>query len=294
MALNIETAIAWMKSKQGKVTYSMDFRDGPNSYDCSSSVYYALRSAGATSAGWAVNTEYEHDWLKKNGYELIAENTPWDAQRGDIFIWGRRGYSSGAGGHTGMFVDSENIIHCNYARNGITINNHDSIWNSAGQPYFYAYRPNSQETNVADKQYKTGWNRNSVGWWYINQDGTYPTNKWAKIDNVWYSFDNSGYARTSTWFKENENWYYLLPNGAMATGWALIDNSWYYFKDDGVMATGWIKYKDTWYFLDYKQGFMVSNAFIQSGNGWYYLKSDGTMADKPEFTVEPDGLITTK
>ena len=28
--------------------------------------------------------------------------------------------------------------------------------------------------------------------------------------------------------------------------------------------------------------------------GWYYLKSDGTMADKPEFTVEPNGLITTK
>ncbi|NIB93137.1 N-acetylmuramoyl-L-alanine amidase family protein, partial [Streptococcus pseudopneumoniae] len=25
-----------------------------------------------------------------------------------------------------------------------------------------------------------------------------------------------------------------------------------------------------------------------------YLKPDGTMADKPEFTVEPDGLITTK
>ncbi|MBF9618690.1 N-acetylmuramoyl-L-alanine amidase, partial [Streptococcus pseudopneumoniae] len=41
---------------------------------------------------------------------------------------------------------------------------------------------------------------------------------------------------------------------------------------------------------------MVSNAFVQSadGTGWYYLNADGTMADKPEFTVEPDGLITTK
>ncbi|ESP64745.1 lytic amidase (N-acetylmuramoyl-L-alanine amidase), partial [Streptococcus pneumoniae BHN191] len=27
---------------------------------------------------------------------------------------------------------------------------------------------------------------------------------------------------------------------------------------------------------------------------WYYLKPDGTLADKPEFTVEPDGLITVK
>ncbi|MFH7333629.1 peptidoglycan amidohydrolase family protein, partial [Streptococcus agalactiae] len=29
---------------------------------------FALRSAGASDNGWAVNTEYEHDWLIKNGY----------------------------------------------------------------------------------------------------------------------------------------------------------------------------------------------------------------------------------
>ncbi|HGR5743948.1 TPA: autolysin, partial [Streptococcus pneumoniae] len=48
--------------------------------------------------------------------------------------------------------------------------------------------------------------------------------------------------------------------------------------------------------LDAKEGAMVSNAFIQSadGTGWYYLKPDGTLADKPDFTVEPDGLITVK
>ena len=95
MGVNIETAIAWMEARRGKVTYSMDYRNGPNSYDCSSSVYFALMSAGAISAGWAVNTEYEHDWLIKNGFKLIAENKDWDAKRGDVFIWGRRGQSSG-------------------------------------------------------------------------------------------------------------------------------------------------------------------------------------------------------
>ena len=78
MAVNMEQAIGWMEARQGKVTYSMDYRNGPNSYDCSSSVYFALMSAGAISAGWAVNTEYEHDWLIKNGYKLIAENQDWD------------------------------------------------------------------------------------------------------------------------------------------------------------------------------------------------------------------------
>ena len=121
MAVNMEQAIAWMEARRGKVTYSMDYRNGPNSYDCSSAVYFALMSAGASSAGWAVNTEYMHDWLIKNGYQLIAENVDWNAVRGDIAIWGKRGHSSGAGGHVVMFTDPDNIIHCNYAHNGITV-----------------------------------------------------------------------------------------------------------------------------------------------------------------------------
>ncbi|CVU56241.1 lytic amidase (N-acetylmuramoyl-L-alanine amidase) [Streptococcus pneumoniae] len=82
----------------------------------------------------------------------------------------------------------------------------------------------------------------------------------------------------------------------MATGWKKIAEKWYYFDVEGAMKTGWVKYKDTWYYLDAKEGAMVSNAFIQSayGTGWYYLKPDGTLADKPDFTVEPDGLITVK
>ncbi|HEM3544385.1 TPA: glucosaminidase domain-containing protein [Streptococcus suis] len=144
MAANMEQAIAWMEARRGKVTYSMDYRNGPNSYDCSSSVYFALMSAGAISAGWAVNTEYMHDWLIKNGFKLISENGVFAAQRGDIFIWGRRGQSSGAGGHTGIFVDSNNIIHCNYARNGITVDGYLATARAAGNMYYYIYRPSGQ------------------------------------------------------------------------------------------------------------------------------------------------------
>ena len=146
MTVNMEQAIAWMEARRGKVTYSMDYRNGPNSYDCSSSVYFALMSAGAISAGWAVNTEYEHDWLIKNGFKLIAENSVFSAQRGDIFIWGKRGQSAGADGHTGIFVDSNNIIHCNYARNGITVDGYLAIARAAGNKYFYIYRPSGQSS----------------------------------------------------------------------------------------------------------------------------------------------------
>ena len=92
------------------------------------------------------------------------------------------------------------------------------------------------------------------------------------------------------------NWYWFDQSGEMATGWKKIAEKWYYFDVEGAMKTGWVKYKDTWYYLDAKEGAMVSNAFIKSADkkGWYYLKPDGTLADKPEFTVEPEGLITTK
>ncbi|HEM5121716.1 TPA: glucosaminidase domain-containing protein [Streptococcus suis] len=141
MTINLETSIRWMSERVGKVSYSMDYRNGPNSYDCSSAVYYALMSGGAISAGWAVDTEYMHDWLIRNGYVLVAENKPFNAQRHDVFIWGKRGYSSGEGGHTGIFVDNVNIIHCNFKRNGITIDDYNKV--SRGM-YYYLYRPANQ------------------------------------------------------------------------------------------------------------------------------------------------------
>ncbi|MFH6660256.1 peptidoglycan amidohydrolase family protein, partial [Streptococcus suis] len=95
----------------------------------------------AISAGWAVNTEYMHDWLIRNGYVLVAENKPFNAQRHDVCILGKRGYSSGAGGHVVIFVDNANVIHCNYARNGITIDNYNQVHRGM---YYYLYRPANQ------------------------------------------------------------------------------------------------------------------------------------------------------
>lgn len=140
-----------------------------------------------------------------------------------------------------------------------------------------------------------GWQKNSTGWWYVNSDGSYPTNKWQKIDNVWYYFDERGYMKSNTWYKHSDgNWYYLLPNGAMAIDWVKVGTEWFYFNDSGRMVTGWVKYKEHWYYLNTSNGHMESNQFVKSGDGWYYLNEDGTMAEKPDFTVEPEGLITVK
>ena len=143
---------------------------------------------------------------------------------------------------------------------------------------------------------EAGWKENDTGSWYVKEDGSYPKEKFEKINGTWYYFNNSGYMLAERWQKHKDGkWYWFDKSGAMATGWKKIAEKWYYFNEEGAMQIGWVKYKDTWYYLDSKEGNKVSNAFIQSADktGWYYLKEDGSLADKPEFTVEPDGLITT-
>lgn len=165
---------------------------------------------------------------------------------------------------------------------------------------WWQYSSNPYDKNIVlidDEESKPEWKHNDTGYWYVKEDGSYPKDKFEKINDVWYYFDNSGYMLAEQWKKHTDgNWYWFDNSGHMATGWKKIAEKWYYFNEEGAMQTGWVKYKDTWYYLDSKEGNMVSNAFIQSADktGWYYVKEDGTLADKPEFTIEPEGLITVK
>nr|DAX61305.1 MAG TPA: hypothetical protein [Caudoviricetes sp.] len=142
---------------------------------------------------------------------------------------------------------------------------------------------------------EAGWKKNDTGFWYVKEDGSYPKEKFEKINDVWYYFDNSGYMLAERWKKHTDGrWYWFDKSGAMATSWKKIAEKWYYFNRDGAMQTGWVKYYDKWYYLDATNGDMKSDCFVKYNDGWYLLLPDGRMADKPEFTVEPDGLITTK
>lgn len=155
MAINTETAIRWMTDRQGRVTYSMDQRTGPTSYDCSSSICYALMSAGASHVAWPVTTESAHAWLLANGYYLAFENQDWNMERGDVIIWGPKGRSVGAGGHMLMALDADNVIHCTYAVNGITVNNYNQLYGwqggAMGGPYVYVYRLANAQSSEPSK-----------------------------------------------------------------------------------------------------------------------------------------------
>lgn len=140
---NSEQMLKWMSDRQGKVTYSMNSRLGPNSYDCSSAVYFALVAGGFLPTGTMGNTDSLFGHLEAAGWKKVAANSKgyYDVKRGDIFIWGTRGASGGAAGHTGIFIDSKDeMIHCNYGYNGITVNDHDTLWSHNGKPTVTIYR----------------------------------------------------------------------------------------------------------------------------------------------------------
>lgn len=151
----MDKAIEWFEQRQGRVSYSMDYRNGPNSYDCSSAIYHALIYAGILPQGFRIgNTETEFVDLPKFGFQRIEAdaNGYIPTQRGDIFIWGKQGYTLGANGHTGIYLDSDNIIHCAYAYKGIHTDEHDKLagWNNV--QYLTVFRYTGKPQNAPAPQ----------------------------------------------------------------------------------------------------------------------------------------------
>lgn len=147
----MDKVIEWFAQRQGRVSYSMINRNGPSSYDCSSSVYHALIYAGILPQGFRIgNTETEFVDLPKFGFQRIEAdiNGYIPTQRGDIFIWGKQGYTNGADGHTGIFIDNNNIIHCAYGYNGIHIDNHDKLAEINNTQYLTIFRYTGKPQNV--------------------------------------------------------------------------------------------------------------------------------------------------
>ena len=134
------------------------------------------------------------------------------------------------------------------------------------------------------------WKKDSKGWWYQWDDGSYPISRflkiaettyyfnadgymvtgWQSVNGKWYYFDGSG-AMVTGWKQIGGKWYYLASwkKGAMVTGFQLLDEKLYYFKESGEMATGWQSIFDTWYYFD-TSGVMVTG-WKQIDGKWYYL-----------------------
>lgn len=83
--------------------------------------------------------------------------------------------------------------------------------------------------------YAGTWRSNTIGWWYQEDNGTYPVSAWKYIDGKWYRFDNYGYMLANNWLIERHNYYYFYSDGSMAVN-TWIDDL-YYVGADGKMYT---------------------------------------------------------
>ena len=114
----------------------------------------------------------------------------------------------------------------------------------------------------------TSWKQNKTGWWWQEDNGSYPVSQWKVINGKWYAFDARGYMR-SGWFLSKGKWYYLgaANDGSMKTGWQSVNGRWYYMNSDGAMLSNqWVG--------DYyvgPTGAMLTDQWI----GNYYVDASG-------------------
>lgn len=147
MTINMATAISNMRVlKSNDVKYSMNgSRTGSDgTADCSGAVYASLNKSGASLA--IGNTDSLFSDLPNIGFSKT--NAPF--KYGDIFVFGIQGQSSGAAGHTGIFLDQSKIIHCNYGANGVSIDNFNVVLANAGNPPVTVFRNPDTKEGTAD------------------------------------------------------------------------------------------------------------------------------------------------
>lgn len=77
-----------------------------------------------------------------------------------------------------------------------------------------------------------GWQRDETGWWYLDHDGTYPSDGWLRIGGRWYLFDRAGYMLKGLQFKGGKPYY--LHEGPGADEGALMETD-----ADGALTVFW-------------------------------------------------------
>ncbi len=158
------------------------------------------------------------------------------------------------------------------------------------------------------------WMKNSVGYWYLFGDGTYPRDDgivedgrlyffdrdgylrighftiggynfysneqgylvgWHLLGNGWHYLNSSGYPIRNTWQYIDGYWYFFDEYGVIYTGLVNIAGEKFFFNESGQMITGWRYIENNWYYFN-SEGYM-QKYWQKIGNKWYYFDSTGVM-----------------
>lgn len=146
------------------------------------------------------------------------------------------------------------------------------------------------------------WQQNDIGWWWQEDDFSYPVNTWKSINGKWYFFNENGYMLEQGWYWINGKCYYMYESGAMASDtwigenyvdtsgewiedkkpvqaqWKQQGNRWWYQRADGSYPiNGWEQIKGSWFYFD-STGYMYEQGWHWIDGKCYYMYESGAMA----------------
>jgi|GEM_PF-5219327 len=212
----IEKMIAWFKSREGKVGYSMARRNGPHSYDCSSAVFFAAKHAGILpSSQWIGSTL---TLLSMAGRQLQEINRS-QIQRGDIFV---SGTTAGAGGHTGVVLDRNRIIHCNWGSRGIATT---KIAGWTGGPPVRWFRFKNIGASSPAPSAKPGkyWSNDNLVHhdlgWKLSGLTAHQIDNWVKATSPGSPFNGQGKVFLEAQKQSGLDARYILAHAALESAW---------------------------------------------------------------------------
>lgn len=176
-------------------------------------------------------------------------------------------------------------------KNGCNMTVHRDFANKAC-PGDYLFNKMGEIADKVNKQlsqsFTPGWNQDSVGWWYVYDNGTYPINTWKKMGAIWYYFDANGYMAHDEFVKSSDYntnglLYWVDSEGAWdnkSYKWKSNNKGWWIESVTGGWwaKSEWQKIDGKWYYFD-KNGYMVTGK-VKIGLKYYYFNSDGSWIEK--------------
>lgn len=212
----IELFVKWMKSREGKVRYSQARREGPNYYDCSSSVSSAAKFAGLFPKSVGLPTTGTL-WAWGNAGTYFHQINQSEIQYGDIFV---SRYNNK--GHTGVILDKNTIIHCTLygSINGIVTTKLKG-W-TGPNVRFYRWNENKGGT-IIDATKKTYWTNSDVTKHDLGKrlQGITATqiNNWIRAKAPNSPFNGQGQVFIEAQNQSGLDARYILAHAALESAW---------------------------------------------------------------------------